>query len=408
MNGYWRLCPLWQKKLARVSGLLASVAALVLAVFIPVYPALAREGTEWVTAYWFNANDTKLPRVLFIGDSIVKGYAPIVRDELAGEAYVAYYATSKGVDDPAYLQELGLMFGQYEYKAIVFNNGLHSLYTDREKWKAGLTAALKMIQEKGKGAKIVWVSSTPLKDSALTAKAVELNAIADQVMKPAGIPTVDLFALMNPLDRSRYWVDTYHFTPEGIKMEAGKLSETIRSLLSLKKVSSAEADAALAGAASDTGPDGKIVTQVLRNGDFETAEGWMTYPPDGSKGMLEIQDTGAHSGHACAKITATSKGLQLYQQSPAFDGGKTYAVSFWAKADEEGMKILPYVRTVKPPYQFYGKHDPILLTMQWSEYRVTVSTPADYAPPQCRFFFDFLKEGGCQIDGIGIREISTP
>ncbi len=204
-----------------------------------------REPTEWIVSYWYNADDSKLPRILLIGDSICNGYQPFVRDELAGTAYVSFYASSKCVTDRSYLKELAYVLGEYEYSVIHYNNGLHSLDSDRRAWEMGLRAALGLIREKSR-VKLIWTSSTPIRKEELTTKAVELNAIASRVMDELSIPTDDLFALMNPLDRKEFWIDDYHYTEEGrmlqarqvaaaIRVELGKQTDTAEKVIAGKK-----------------------------------------------------------------------------------------------------------------------------------------------------------------------------
>jgi len=223
-----------------------------------VFAERVREATEWDTAYWYNATDNKLPRILLLGDSICNGYQTGVRDALAGVAYVSFWATSKCTSDRSYLKQLAYILDEYDYSVIHLNNGLHSLTSDRQEWENGLRNALKLIKEKGKGAKVIWATSTPLKDPALTEKARELNSIAARVMREEDIPTNDLFALMDPLDRSKIWTDTYHYSAEGRKMQAAQVAEHIRTALGGKRASGEEAKAALKKAESPTGPNGRI------------------------------------------------------------------------------------------------------------------------------------------------------
>lgn len=235
-----------------------------------------REGTEWSITYWYNANENKLPRVLLVGDSICNGYQSLVRDELAGVAYVSFYATSKCVTDRSYLKELAHVLDEYPYAVVHFNNGLHSLSTDRKEWEAGLRAAFDLLKAKGRGAKIIWVTSTPLKDPELTAKSRELNAIAARVVQEYGFPTNDLFALMDPMDRAKLWSDTFHYHAEGKKMQAKQVADAIRALLGGKVATTAEARAALAGAATPTGPDGKLETvapAAVKNAEIPVLSG---------------------------------------------------------------------------------------------------------------------------------------
>ncbi|HNX33094.1 MAG TPA: SGNH/GDSL hydrolase family protein [Kiritimatiellia bacterium] len=217
-----------------------------------------REATEWIVSYAYNANDAKLPRVLLIGDSICNGYSKDVCEELAGTAYVTFFATSKCVCDKSYLRSLAFFLDEYDYAVIHFNNGLHSLSSDRRDWETCLRASVKLIKAKGKGAKIYWASSTPLKDPALTAKARELNAIAARVMNEEGVPTNDLFALMDPLDREANWSDTFHFKGEAKKRQAKAVGDCVRQALGAGKASEAAAAAALRAAATATGPDGRL------------------------------------------------------------------------------------------------------------------------------------------------------
>jgi hypothetical protein len=188
-----------------------------------------REDTEWSIVYWFDANSTKLPRVLLIGDSICNGYSGFVKEALDGVAYTSFWATSKCATDRSYLKELTYILEEYDYAVIHFNNGLHSLDTDRATWEAALRAVVKTLKEKGKGAKLVWASSTPLNDPALTAKAKELNLIAARVMQENGVPSDDLFGLMEPQDRA-LWSDTYHYHEAGRRIQAKQVADSVRPL----------------------------------------------------------------------------------------------------------------------------------------------------------------------------------
>jgi len=221
-----------------------------------------REAIEWIVSYWYNANEDRLPRVMLIGDSICNGYQEKVRDELAGTAYVSFYAGSKCVTDRSYLRELAYMLEEYEYEVIHFNNGLHSLTTPGlQRWKDGLRAALQLIREKGRGAKIIWASSTPVNDPALAGRVEKLNAIALEVMRENNIPVNDLFALMDPLERDTYWVDPYHYNDDGKKMQAIQVANAILEAMGKKRASDHDAEASLKATATATGPDGKITTR---------------------------------------------------------------------------------------------------------------------------------------------------
>lgn len=212
-----------------LSGVLAAACQAVAAapegrVACPVSANIrGHENVEWSIGYAFNLTDkgSKLPRVLLVGDSICNAYQGRVREALAGKMSVAYWVSSYCLTSSAYLRLLAVYLDEADYDVIHFNNGLHSLGTPAEDWEKGLRAALALIQSKQPKAKIVWASSTPLKDPAKTAKARELNAVAAKVVSEFGVTaTDDLFSAMDPLDREVCWSDTYHFKPEAVAQQA--------------------------------------------------------------------------------------------------------------------------------------------------------------------------------------------
>ena len=390
-----------------VFGGLLRLCPLLVALCLSSVWASAREGTEWMTSYWYNANDTKLPRVLLVGDSICNGYQPFVRDELAGTVNVSFYATSKCVSDPTDLKALAFMLEEYDYQVVHFNNGLHSLSTESKAWESSLIAALNLIKEKGKGAKIIWATSTPLKDPARTAKAKELNLIANRVMQASRIPIDDLFTLMDPLDRNVYWNDTYHFREDARKMQAKQVADQVRAALGARKASAVEAQAALAAAASETGPNGKIaattdVPDALANPGFEGTGGWSIYPPAPAKGFMEITAENPHSGAKAAKLTVNSPGLQFYQPKPKLEAGATYTLKYWARAASLSS-VGVFLRTTKPPYQFYGKSTG-KLEATWQEYQTSFTLPADFTPADHTLIFEFPAQGTYWFDDLSFSK----
>lgn len=188
------------------------------------------ENTEWSQAYAYNLVDSgrSRPRVLLVGDSICRAYQGTVRRQLSRRMNVSYWVSSYCVTSPHYLTFLGIYLDEAKYDVIHFNNGLHSLYTDTDDWAKGFEAALRLIREKQPSAKIVWCTSTPLKDAAKTAKVKELNiAGAKVVAKLGGIATNDLFALLDPLDREANWRDTYHHNPDICKKEGQQVAAAV-------------------------------------------------------------------------------------------------------------------------------------------------------------------------------------
>ena len=188
------------------------------------------ENTEWSIYYGYHLTDQNrhLPRVLLVGDSICNGYQRGVAQILEGKMNVSYWVSSYCVTSPGYLKRLELCLDEAKYDVVHFNNGLHSLGTPTDDWAKGLEAALRLIREKQPSARIVWTTSTPLKDAKRTEKARALNAAAADVVKRlGGIATDDLFALLDPLDREQNWSDTYHHKAPVCKKEAEQVAASV-------------------------------------------------------------------------------------------------------------------------------------------------------------------------------------
>jgi len=197
-------------------------------------PPRAHENIEWSTSYAFHLADDKknLPRVLLVGDSICSGYKEEVARQLEGQVNVSYWISSYCVTSPGYLKLLDFYLDEAKYTVIHFNNGLHSLGTPVADWRRGIEAALRLIRARQPHARIVWTTSTPLKDPALTAKVRELNAAAAEIVaRMGGIVTDDLFALMDPKDRAANWTDVYHHKSEARLEEAKQVVACVRAQL---------------------------------------------------------------------------------------------------------------------------------------------------------------------------------
>jgi lysophospholipase L1-like esterase len=356
-----------------------------------------REGTEWDVSYWYNANQSEHPRILLVGDSITKGYESLVRNELAGSAYVSFYATSKCVTDRSYLKALSYILDEYDYAVVHFNNGLHSLGTDPADWEKGLRDALALIREKEPEAKIIWGSSTPLKDPDRTQKAVALNEVAAKVCQELGIPTDDLFGLMDPLDREKNWSDTYHFHGPAKQMQAKQVAGTIRQALGVAKADATAAADALKKAETETGPDGKLKTteaaKAIANSSFEKPNGWGVYPPKPEAVTFSIDPE-----EKAAKVVVRQKQAQFYYHRPAFVPGSSVELGFRIRSLEPAS-VNVHVRTQKPPYVYLGQ-TVVPVSSEWQAVRVPITFPEDYKVDENVLFFVFPETGTYWLDDI--------
>ena len=203
-------------------------------------PHIAREGIEWCEIWIPEAdNNTKLPRVLLIGDSIANSYHGKVADLLRGKVSVSKLATSKSVGDPLLLAEVALVLDQGPFDVVHFNNGLHGRDYSEAEYRTSFPELIATIRKHAPNAKLIWRTSTPThpagdnsKFDEFTARVKVRNQIAKEIVTKEGIPIDDLFGLV--ADHSDYFSpDGVHFSGKGVEVAAADVAEQI--LKSLKK-----------------------------------------------------------------------------------------------------------------------------------------------------------------------------
>ncbi len=191
------------------------------------------EGTEWTDIWIPGAADQKAVKVLLIGDSICKGYYGTVVRELKGNALVARLATSMSVCDPLFLPLLDQVLSHQKYKVVCFNNGLHGFgYTENE-YKEGLARALKYLLERSKGARVFFVTTTPMRKGdggdERPGRVIERNRIASRLCRKLGIGEIDLFSLME--GKEDLHTDAFHFKRKAKVMQGKTIAGKIRKSL---------------------------------------------------------------------------------------------------------------------------------------------------------------------------------
>jgi hypothetical protein len=193
-----------------------------------------------------------LPRVLLIGDSISIGYTLAVREMLQGKANVHRIPTNGGPTTRG-LESLKSWLGESKWDLIHYNWGLHDLkyITDDPSKRAdpksdgakpqvslpdyekNLAELVKQLQTTG--AKLVWCNTTPVpaSDGRVAGDDVKYNEAAARVMKAAGVLTNDLNAHARAKPEAQLPANV-HYTPEGSRYLAEKVSAVIHEQLGLK------------------------------------------------------------------------------------------------------------------------------------------------------------------------------
>ena len=210
--------------------------------------SLHEENIMWHSFYSYNAIDKKSPRALLVGDSICRGYQSRVREILGKKVNITYWATSNCITDPFYLQMLEMILAREKFDIIIFNNGLHSLSSDKPAWRKAFSLAMDYLAKRVPATKVVVLNSTPKKDGDPRVK--ELNQLAESVAKEKNLALADIYSLCVNWDK-KAWTDRYHFNSKARRQQAEFVANVI-----LKYIGRTADD--LVQKSSETGPDGKI------------------------------------------------------------------------------------------------------------------------------------------------------
>ena len=190
-------------------------------------------------------DETGLPRVLLIGDSISIGYTVAVRKELAGKANL-HRIPENGGDTVNGLNKVEGWLGGSHWDVIHFNWGLHDLKVTPdggrqvaietyEKNLAALVARLKTT-----GARLIWATTTPVPEGKLNPPrepedVKKYNTAAKRVMEANGIATNDLYAVALPRVSEIQLPVNVHFNDAGSELLGRQVAAAIRTDLKMKR-----------------------------------------------------------------------------------------------------------------------------------------------------------------------------
>jgi lysophospholipase L1-like esterase len=219
--------------------LLGAAAPTKLATAVETDPRLQSNGPGWRLDQ-ATIVDTRLPRVLLIGDSILNGYRAHVIAALKGRAYVDAWVNPHHQSDHVN-KLLAEVLAHGPYDVVHFNLGLHGWPKGRIKdgtFKPLTRAYVQVIREKLPRAALIWASSTPTTvkgdrsqmNPNINPIIIEHNRMAAEVMNDLKVPTNDLYALLMP-KLSLIGADGVHWQRDGYKVMAEVISESILTLL---------------------------------------------------------------------------------------------------------------------------------------------------------------------------------
>ena len=194
-------------------------------------PPIHREQIEWCDL-WLSAADVtpNRPRVLLIGDSIARGYYPVVDRLLGSAAACARCCTSRFLSDPVFFQELALLLGQARFAVIHVNNGLHGWGFSESDYAQALPVLIQYLRDRQPQAALVWGQSTRVRHSAHCdpARVVARNSIADEVMAGLQVAVNPLYAVTS--ERAELFSpDGVHYLAEGNEVLGAQVATWVRS-----------------------------------------------------------------------------------------------------------------------------------------------------------------------------------
>jgi acyl-CoA thioesterase-1 len=209
--------------------------------YLPIHK---REKVAGASNAWdFVQDDSKLPRVLLIGDSVSRGYTQAVRKALAGKANVHRAPancgpTASGLKNmEGWLGAVAPGGGAVEpaphWDVIHFNFGIHDRNTPLTDYTQRLEQLVARLQKTG--AKLVWATTTPIPDDAekkqSAASIIERNAAAAEVMKKHGVLIDDLFAAITPRLAELQNPNDVHFNGKGYDFLGQQVAQSIEQAL---------------------------------------------------------------------------------------------------------------------------------------------------------------------------------
>lgn len=188
---------------------------------------------EWDDIWWDHANDSNLPRMLIVGDSISCGYRRIVAQKLLEQIHVDGIGTSKAVDNEHYFALISYVLRQQPYGEIIqFNNGLHGWHLDIEQYRFYYAKTVDYIMQEY-GRKVILATTTPVRDkndlSQFAARndiVLARNQAMHEIAEERGLIVNDLYSAV--AEKPQLWqADGVHLKEEGYQLLAQQTVDNI-------------------------------------------------------------------------------------------------------------------------------------------------------------------------------------
>ena len=194
------------------------------------------ESIEWTNTWFENQGETDKKRILFIGDSIISGAKPFLKELFNDEYYTDFFLSSRAIESELYKKELFMNLSYCEYDFIFFNHGLHGGYMTDKIYEEHYKKTILKIKEVQKKAKLVLGLSTPVTNGIhkneyrkFNDEVLKRNEAVKRISKKYDIHLIDCYTLVDKNTDIKS-DDGYHYTDEGYKIIADKIAENIAKI----------------------------------------------------------------------------------------------------------------------------------------------------------------------------------
>lgn len=193
------------------------------------------ERYEWADMWWDEPGREGC-RILLAGDSITRSYRNPLKELAGNDFYIDMFATSRAVDNPAYLRELRCMISDDpRYAVIHFNNGLHGFHQSVETYTKHYEDLIVFFQREFKDAALILALTTPVTQPGTpeaygerNKTVLERNRALRQLAGKYKLPVDDLYASVDGKGAVKA-DDGVHFTDEGCRILAQRVFQMLRA-----------------------------------------------------------------------------------------------------------------------------------------------------------------------------------
>ncbi|HWT74944.1 MAG TPA: SGNH/GDSL hydrolase family protein [Mobilitalea sp.] len=195
------------------------------------------EYIEWCDFWIEDQENVQKPRVLLVGDSITRDYKGPVMELLQNEVTVNMMASSRGMDNEDYFEELGYILNKdrFRYSTIHLNNGLHANHLTADEYENLLEKTVQFIRMNS-NAPIIIALSTPVYRNEIkygnedNDRVLERNIRAAMVAEKYGLAVNDLYTLSYNKEEIRNG-DGLHYNQLGSRLQAEQVVKYLKTVL---------------------------------------------------------------------------------------------------------------------------------------------------------------------------------